>query len=49
MYMLFGKSIVIDFTNTVMSNTFSKTAGALTQNLTQNVKFSVDLTSNLHI
>ena len=42
MYVLFGKCIVIDFTNTVISNTFSKTARALTQNLTQNVNFSVE-------
>lgn len=50
MYVLFGKCIiVIDFTNTVISNTFSKTARALTQNLTQNVNFSVDFISNLHI
>ena len=49
MYMLFGKCIVIDFTNTVISNTFSEIARALTQNLTQNVNFSVDFISNLHI
>ena len=47
--MLFGKCTVIDFTNTAISNTFSKTARALTQNLTQNVNFSVDFISNLHI
>lgn len=49
MYMLFGKCIVIDVTNTVILNTFSKTARALTQNLAQNENFSVDFISNLHI
>lgn len=43
------KYIFIEFTNTVISNTFSKVAKALTQNLTQMVKVSVDIISNLHI
>lgn len=43
------KYIFIEFTNTVISNTFSKMAKALTQSLTQMVKFSVDIIFNLHI
>lgn len=49
MYKLLGKCMFIEFTNTVISNTFSKTVKVLTQNLTQNVNFSVDFISNLHI